>query len=299
LAGKEKILVVILGPTASGKTGASIELALKLGTEIISADSRQFYREMNIGTAKPDPEQLGQVRHHFIGQLSVTENYSAAQFESEALEALSGIFNKHDHAVMVGGSGLYINAVCHGIDELPDPDPELRQQLKDDLAAYGITYLQDRLKVLDPEFYKIVDLSNPKRLLRALEVSLMTGTPYSTFRKNTSKDREFRIMKIGVDLPRDILNERINLRVDQMVAKGLVEEVRSLAAFRDLNALNTVGYKEIFEYLDGKCRLEESIEKIKTNTRRYAKRQMTWFRKDKDILWLEKWEDINLRLKAL
>jgi len=294
LGSKEKILVVILGPTASGKTGASIELALELGTEVLSADSRQFYREMNIGTARPDAEQLGQVRHHFIGQLSVTENYSAAQFESEALEVLNRIFEKNDHAVMVGGSGLYINAVCHGIDELPDPDPELRQQLKDELEAYGIRHLQDKLKEADPEYYKAVDLSNPKRLLRTLEVCLMTGSPYSTFRKNTSKKRDFRIMKIGVDLPRDILNERINHRVDQMVEKGLVEEVSSLLAFRHLNALNTVGYKEIFEYFDGKYRLDEAIEKIKTNTRRYAKTQMTWFRKDKDILWLKKWEDISL-----
>ncbi len=263
----------------------AIRMAQGLGTEIISADSRQFYRELKIGTASPTQEELAIVPHHFVGHLGVTEYYNASSFERDVLAFLGAYFQSHEMAIMVGGSGLYIDAVCQGIDELPDPDELLRNSLKQELAEMGLGHMQERLKVLDPAYYASVDLNNPNRILRALEVCIMTGQPFSALRKNVPMERDFDAIKIGLTRPREELVEIIHHRVDRMIEDGLVEEVRSLMPFRNQNALNTVGYKEIFQYLEGNWTLEKAIEKIKTNTRRYAKRQMTWFRKDKEIQW--------------
>jgi tRNA dimethylallyltransferase len=289
---KNNTLIVILGPTASGKTDIAIRLAERLGTEIISADSRQFYKEMRIGTAKPEDRQLSRVRHYFIGNLSVTDYYNVARYETEALETLKKIYRQHKYAVMVGGSGLYIDAVCKGIDELPDPDPELRDHLRKELKEKGINHLQNTLKELDPEYFSMVDINNPNRIIRALEVCKMTGRPYSTFRTSRAKKRDFNIRKFGVDITRQELNQRISDRVDRMMESGLLKEVSSLYHYCHLNALNTVGYRELFEYLDGKGDLNQAVNKIKTNTRRYAKRQMTWFKKDNEVNWLQSWEDL-------
>jgi tRNA dimethylallyltransferase len=283
---KVNTLLIILGPTASGKTDLAIKAAKWLGTEIISADSRQFYRELSIGTAKPSPEQLAEVKHHFIGNISVTEKCNISRFEQDVTRLLEKLFLSHNTVVMTGGSGLYIDAVCFGIDEQPEHDPAIRQILTMDYKARGIEYLRSELFRLDPAYYQQVDLSNPQRLMRALEVCLMTGKPYSSYRKGKQKERNFRIVKIGIDISREELVNRINHRIDDMMSGGLLEEARANMPFRYLNALNTVGYKEMFEYLDGKCSLEEAVEKIRINTRRYAKRQMTWFRKDPEIKWI-------------
>lgn len=280
-----KSLIVICGPTAVGKTAISIKIAKALNTEIISADSRQFYRELKIGVASPGKVELKSVKHHFIGHLSVTDYYNVSRFENDIIGFLDNYFKSNNHALMVGGSGLYIDAVSKGIDFLPDPDDDLRKNLKIKLTEQGLEPLKQELKKLDPDYYLVVDLQNPNRILRALEVCLMTGKPYSSFRIRNIKPRNFNIIKIGLDRPRAELFERIEKRVDQMIASGLVEEVKSLRKFRNLNSLNTVGYKEIFYYLDGNCSLTEAINKIKINTRRYAKRQLTWFKKDNAITW--------------
>jgi len=282
-----KYLVVIAGPTAVGKTDVAIELANEWNSEILSADSRQFYREMSIGTAKPDPLQLARVKHHFIDQLSVHDYFNASLFETEVLQLLKSLFIKHNIVFMVGGSGLYIDAVCNGIDDFPDPKPELRSYLKGIYLADGIVKLQEMLFELDPEYYKSVDINNPNRLLRALEVCNTTGKKFSDQRLKSMKKRDFEIVKIGLNLPRPELFSRIELRVDQMIETGLVEEVKNLLPFRHLNALNTVGYKEIFEYLDSKITLQQAIINIKTNTRRYAKRQLTWFNRTGEYTWFE------------
>lgn len=282
---RNRLLVVLAGPTAVGKTDVAIELAQRFGTEIISADSRQFYKEMNIGTAVPSAEELALVPHHFIGHLSIHDPYDVSRFEREALQKLEDLFAKHKFVIMAGGSGLYINAVCQGFDELPDKDPDLRKELEDLLDKEGIRSLQEKLKQLDPEFYEKVDKNNPKRLLRAVEVCLITGKPYSQFRKGGVKSRPFRVLKIALNREREELFARIAARADQMMAAGLLEEVRSLMPYRHLNALNTVGYKELFDYLDGNRTLEQTITDIKTNTRRYAKRQLTWFKNDPEYLW--------------
>ena len=287
-------LVVLLGPTASGKTTLGIGLAQWHNTEVISADSRQVYREMNIGTAKPSPQQLQMVTHHLIGHVSVTETYNAGRFEKEALAILSRLFITRPFALLVGGTGLYINAICHGLDELPESDPGLRQKLKELYHAHGIGYLQEELLRSDPDYFQVVDIHNPARLMRALEVSMVTGRPYSSFRKGHIAMRNFEIVKIGLEIPREELIRRINHRVDHMMQEGLLEEVISLLPFRAANALNTVGYTELFDYLDGKSSLEEAVEKIKINTRRYAKRQMTWFRKDKEIAWFDPMEEDSI-----
>ena len=289
-------LIVILGPTASGKTDLAIKIAKSFGTEIISADSRQFYRELCIGTAKPSEEQLAQVEHHFIGHISITEEYNISRFEQDAILLLEQLFNKHQAVVMTGGSGLYIDAVCNGIDDQPEHDPEIRRQLNAEYKLSGIKYLQDELLRLDPAYYEVVDRSNPHRLMRAIEVYMITGKPYSFFRKGRQKERNFKVVKFGIQIPREELITRINRRVDQMIADGLIEEAKANYTYRRQNALNTVGYKEIFEYLDGNCALEEAVEKIKINTRRYAKRQMTWFRKDPDIIWIKP-ENLNERIR--
>ena len=278
-------LLVILGPTAIGKTKLAIDIAKTFDAEIISADSRQFYKELKIGVAAPTDEELKVVKHHFVGNLSINEYYNVSKFENEVLEFLNGYFQNKRYAVMASGSGLYIDAVCKGIDELPDPDDNLRRQLKKTLKNNGLESLLKQLEQLDPEYYKIVDLNNPNRIMRALEVCLKTGKTYTSLRNNKPKKRDFEIIKIGLNRPREELFEIIENRVDKMIEQGLPDEVKGLWKYKNLNALNTVGYKEIFDYFDGNCTLDQAIEKIKTNTRRYAKRQLTWFKKDKSIHW--------------
>lgn len=281
----ENSLIVILGPTAIGKTSLSINLAKQFKTEIISSDSRQFYKEMSIGTAKPSKEELASAKHHFIENLSISDYYNVSKFEEEALFCLKKIFKKNKYAIMVGGSGLYINALCNGIDELPDPDEALREELKNLFKNEGIDALKLKLQKLDPEYYSIVDKANPKRLLRALEVCISTDKKYSSLRKQKSKKRDFNIIKIGLTIERKKLCERINNRVDIMMESGLLDEAKKLYPHKKLNSLNTVGYKELFDYFDGEISLERAVENIKTNSRRYAKRQMTWFKKDETIKW--------------
>lgn len=280
-------LIVIAGPTAVGKTDVAIQFAKHFQTEIISGDSRQFYSELTIGTAKPDLQKLNEVKHHLIGNLSIQEYYNVSRFEIDVLQILTRLFQKHQVAFLVGGSGLYIDAVCNGIDDFPDPDPELRRFLKGIYQDEGIVKLQEMLKSSDPEYYAIMDVNNPNRLLRALEVCNTTGKTFTEQRLNSKKERDFNIIKIGLNLPRPELFNRIETRVDQMIAMGLIQEVESLLAFRHLNALNTVGYKEIFAYLDSKITLAQAIENIKTNTRRYAKRQLTWFSRTDEYTWFE------------
>ncbi len=280
-------LIVVLGPTGIGKSAISIQLAKHLHCDIISADSRQIFKELAIGTAVPSPEELSQVRHHLIQHKSISDFYSASQFETEVGQLLPALFSKNHCAILTGGSMLYLDAVCKGIDDIPDVDHDLREQL---IAVYkekGIEHLRLQLKTLDPEYYAIVDLKNPKRLLHALEICLMTGRTYTSFRTNTKKERPYQIIKIGLNQDREKLYARINQRVDKMIAEGLVDEVRSVYPQKHLNSLNTVGYKEIFLYLDGKCTLDEAIDRIKCNSRKYARKQLTWFRRDLEINWFE------------
>ena len=282
---KKKHLIVLVGPTAVGKTALGIDLAKYFETEIVSADSRQMYRELHIGTASPSDLELSLAKHHFIKNRSVTDYYNASMFEFEVLDLLETLFQQFDVVLMVGGSTLYIDALCQGIDDLPAADLKLRGQLMEKYRAEGIEFLRNQLRILDPEHYTKVDLRNPSRMMKAIEVSLMTGRPYSAFLTSTKKDRDFNIIKIGINRERAELFERINRRVDQMISDGLVDEVKSLAQYRNTNALKTVGYREIFEYLDGSISLDQAIEQIKTNTRRYAKRQITWFSRDKEMPW--------------
>lgn len=279
-------LFVIAGPTAVGKTSVAIDVALHFNSEIISADSRQFFRELKIGTARPSDQQLALVKHHFIGNLSIADDYNVSRYESEVLSLLPDLFDKRQVMVMTGGAGLYIKAVCEGIDVLPDADPALRESLQVKLESGGLASMRAMLQKLDPEYYRIVDPANPTRIIRALEVCLSTGKPYSGFRKKESAKRDFQIIKIGLDLPRPLLHRNINQRVDQMMADGLEQEASEFYPQRHLNALNTVGYRELFDYFDGSCTLAEAVEKIKTNTRRYARRQLTWFHKDPDFTWM-------------
>jgi len=281
----QKTVYFVVGPTAVGKTNFAICLAQYLGTEIVSADSRQFFREMNIGTACPSSEELKLVKHHLIGNLSIHDSYNVSAYESDALGLTDKILTDFGSAVVVGGSGLYLDALAYGIDDLPDASSDLRMELASLFDKEGITALQKRLELLDPVFYAQIDKQNPKRLLRALEVCMSTGKPYSEFRMGQKKTRPFTIRWIGLEQERSLLNERINLRVDKMLEAGLLNEVEQLYPYKDLNALNTVGYKEFFTWMDGKESLEWAIEKVKTNSRRYAKRQMTWFRKNNDIVW--------------
>ncbi len=295
---KNKTLIVIAGPTAVGKTSFSIELAKMLGTEIVSSDSRQFYKEISIGTAKPTKEELARVKHHFINSLSIDEYYNVSRFEREVLDLLDELFLTYDYVVMTGGSGLYIDTVCKGIDELPDADESLRNLLKRRYKEEGLENLLDELKALDPEFYEEVDQDNPNRVLRALEVIRGTGKKYSELRKQPAKERPFNILKFCLNHEREELFERISLRVDQMVKEGLIDEVKSQLPNRHLNALNTVGYKEIFQYLDGNISLEQALTDLKTNTRRYAKRQITWFKRDPAYVWVHP-NDINKVLEVI
>jgi tRNA dimethylallyltransferase len=280
-----KTLIVILGPTGIGKTDLSIDIAKYYNAEIVSSDSRQIYKELKIGTAVPSELQLSIVKHHFISNKSIYDYYNASMFEFEVIDLLNKLFIDHDEVIMTGGSGLYINAVCDGIDELPTIDEQLREDLRKKFNTEGIESLRKQLKLLDPEYYKSVDLKNPKRLLKALEVSLMTGKPYSSLLSKTKKKRDFSIVKIGLMRDRDQLYERINKRVDIMVNDGLVEEAKMYFKDRDLNSLNTVGYKELFQYFDGSICLDKAIELIKRNSRRYAKRQISWFKRDSEINW--------------
>ena len=283
----KKFLVVVAGPTASGKTSLAIELALHFKTEIISCDSRQFFKELTIGTAKPTGEQLKKVKHHFINSLFASEEYHAGQFEEDALKLLDKLFKAKDVVIMTGGSGLYIEAVCSGFDHLPERDETLRSELKEILSSQGIGALQEKLKTLDEEYFARVDINNPQRLMRAVEVCILTGKKYSQLRQHKTAERNFSVIKIGVDVERGLLYERINKRADEMITHGLLDEAKSVYKFRKANALQTVGYKELFDYIDGKISLEEAVELIKRNTRRYAKRQLTWFKKDKEFIWFK------------
>lgn len=282
-----KTLIVIAGPTAIGKTALAIKLAKFYNTEIVSADSRQFYREMDIGTAKPSAEELNSVKHHFINSHSIQDPFTVGNYEKQVMKLLERLFIEHDQVILAGGSGLFINSVCNGFDELPVAAEETRERLNLLFNEKGIEYLQERLKKADPVYFAEVDINNPQRIIRALEVYESTGKAFSTYRSKSSKKRPFNIIKIGLNTRRDKLYQQINLRVDQMIEKGLIEEVISLISFRDLNALNTVGYTEIFNYLDGDYSKDEAIEKIKQNTRRFAKRQLTWFKKSGDMMWFE------------
>lgn len=283
----KKTLFVLLGPTSIGKTNISIELAKQFNTEIISADSRQIYKELSIGTATPDPHQLNTVKHYLIQTHSIHNYYNASNYETDALFAINTVFEKKDVAILTGGSMMYIDVVCNGIDDLPTIDENIRKDVIARFEKFGLEYLRLELKKIDPEYYAQVDLKNPKRILHALEIFYTTGTKYSTLRTNQKKTRDFAIVKIGLNTERTILHSRINERVIQMIASGLVEEARSVYPFRKLNSLNTVGYKELFDYFDGLISLEDAIELIKRNTRRYARRQLTWFRKDNTITWFE------------
>ena len=290
----KNFLIVLLGPTGVGKTDISVDIARHFNCEIISADSRQFFMEMSIGTALPTKLQLKTIRHHFIKFLSVKDYYSSSLFERDVLELLPELFSKKNIVLMSGGSGLYIDAVCIGIDDIPDVDPFIREKYLARYREEGIEGLRSSLKLLDPEHYAKVDLKNYKRIIRALEICETTGSPYSSFLKKQKRERDFGIIKIGLERHRDDLYKRINSRVDDMVRMGLEDEARILYTLRNLNALNGVGYREFFDFIDGKISKEEAIELIKRNSRRYAKRQLTWWGKDKDIRWFhpEKIEEI-------
>jgi len=292
------LLIVILGPTGIGKTEVAIKVATELDTCIISADSRQVFKELNIGTAVPSPSQLKKIKHYFIQHKSIHDYYSASIYEQEVISLLKKQFPVKEKIIIVGGSGLYIDAVCEGIDDIPDVDPEIRKKVEEKLNSEGVSSLRNDLRLLDPESYKKVDLKNPKRIQRAVEICLSTGKPYSSFLTDKNKKRNFKVLKIGLNKEREELYEKINNRVEKMVKAGLVEEARMLYQYRNLNSLNTVGYKELFDHFDGKINLDESIELIKRNTRRYAKRQLTWFLKDKNIHWFEP-SDINKILELI
>lgn len=280
-----KKLIVLLGPTASGKTSLSIEIAQKLNTEILSCDSRQFYKELKIGAAPPSKEELAIVNHHFIHHLSINENYSIGQFEKDAIKKITELFKAHNYLLLVGGSGLYIDAICNGIDNIPNISNNVREKINNEYEKNGITWLQEKIKIIDPDFYKSADINNPQRLKRCYEVFHQTGKRFSTFHKKEKKKRNFEIIKIGIKTDREQLYKKINTRVDKMIKNGLVNEAELLKKFRKKNALNTVGYKELFKFFDQNIELDIAIEEIKKNTRRLAKRQLTWFRKDKNINW--------------
>ena len=278
-------LIVITGPTAVGKTELCMELAQWLNIPIINADSRQMFRELKIGTAAPTDKQLQQVRHYFVGNLSISDYYSASMYEQDVNKLLAELFTTSNYALLTGGSMMYIDAVCNGIDDIPTVDVTTRQLMKQRLAEEGLEALVEELKQLDPEHYEVVDRQNPRRVVHALEICHMTGKTYTSFRKAEKKQHPFQIVKIGLNRDRSELYERINLRVDKMIQNGLVEEARNLTSYRHANALNTLGYKEIFNYFDGIWSLEEAIERIKGNTRRYARKQLTWFKRDATMRW--------------
>lgn len=282
-----KTLIVIVGPTAAGKTELAIAVAKKFHTEIISADARQFFSDLNIGVSRPTAQQLSEVKHHFIAFRSVTDEYTAGEFGRDALKCLEKIFKKHHVAVMAGGSGLYVKAVCEGLDEVPRSDKTVRAQLEKELKEKGLKPLQDELKKADPAYCRSADVKNPRRVLRALEVYRTSGKPFSSFHRAEKQKRNFQIIKVGLTMERAKLYERISQRVDAMLEQGLLEEARRLLPLKHLKALQTPGYQELFDYLEGKTNLASAVSLIKQNTRNYAKRQLTWFRKDKDVKWFE------------
>lgn len=280
-----KSLIVVTGPTAVGKTALCLDLARHYGIPVINADSRQIFRDMKIGTAAPAEAELRQVRHYFVGELGLDEYYSASMYEQQVMELLPKLFKDSCHALLAGGSMMYIDAVCNGIDDIPTVDDATRTLMKQRLADEGLEALCEELYRLDPEHWAIVDRKNPRRVVHALEICHMTGRTYTSFRKKELRERPFRIVKIGLNRPREELYERINRRVDQMMVQGLLDEARRLLPFRHLNALNTVGYKEMFACLDGIWTLDEAVERMKGNTRRYARKQLTWFKRDPMVRW--------------
>ncbi len=284
---QRNFLIVVLGPTAIGKTALSIKIANYYNSDILSADSRQFYNEMQVGTAVPEPEELEAANHHFIQNRSIFENYNVGDFEVDALNCLHTLFEKHHIQVMVGGSGLYLNAVVNGLDNFPKVDGKIRDELNARLASEGLESLQNQLKELDELSYHDIAIDNPQRLIRALEICIGTNQPYSSFKTNSKKERDFETIKIGLTADREILYDRINRRVDVMIQNGLLEEAKALLPHKNLNALQTVGYRELFAYFEGNTDKDFAVSEIKKNTRRFAKRQLTWFRKDQDINWFD------------
>jgi len=280
-------LIIVLGPTGVGKSEISIQLAKHYHSEIISADSRQFFRELSIGTAVPSPDDLKIAPHHFIQNKSIHDYYNVSEYETEALQLINELFAKVNPVILAGGSMLYVDTICNGIDDIPTVDTEIRDEVIDWYEKNGIDSLRKRLLEIDPEYYRIVDLNNPKRMLHAVEIHQMTGLPFTSFRKKTVRQRPFRMIKIGINQDRKVLYDRINQRVLQMMDAGLLEEAKTVYPYRKLNSLNTVGYKELFSYLDGNCSLDEAIDLIQRNTRKYARKQLTWFRRDQQIKWFE------------
>lgn len=296
-----KTLVVIAGPTASGKTAFSIALAKALDTVIISADSRQFYKEMSIGTAAPTPDELSQVKHYNVHNISIEDKYDVAEYEKDVLNLLNTLFKEHDFVILTGGSGLFIDAVCNGIDEMPDITAETRGKVENLYCEGGLRALQNAVQQLDPEYFSIVDQQNPRRLQRALEVCLQTGKTFTSYRQRQAAPREFNIIKFALLWDRETLNQRIDMRVDLMMEQGLMAEAQNLYPMRHLNALNTVGYKELFAYFDGDCTLKEAVEQIKIHTHQYAKRQMTWLHKDDSYIWVKpnELDKVIVQIKSL
>ena len=280
-----KTLIVIVGPTGVGKTALCLEVAERLGTFIINADSRQIFSDIPIGTAAPTAEEQKRVKHFFVGKLHINDYYNASMFENDVIELLDKLFGEKDNIIMSGGSMMYVDAVCNGIDDIPSVNENIRQQVKSLYETDGLDIIKEKLKKLDPEYFEIVDKNNPKRVIHALEICLSTGKTYTSFRTNTKKERSFRIIKIGLNRDRDELYSRIDKRVDLMIENGLMEEAQQMYPYKELNSLNTVGYKELFNYFDGNCTLDEAIFKIKSNTHKYCRKQLTWFKRDKDIHW--------------
>lgn len=291
---ENKKLVVVVGPTAVGKTGVAIQIARHLVTEIISADSRQIFKELAIGTAKPTETELSEVRHHFISSHSIQEDYDAASFGSDALAKVKTLFEKYDHVVVCGGSGLYVKGMLEGFDDIPEVPDDVRDQLIEEFETKGLLWLQNKMRALDPEHFKKIDQKNPVRLMRALEVKISTGRSISDFQVSTKKQHDFQVVKIGLELERSVLYKRIDDRMDQMILAGLFQEAEQFYPFRHLNALQTVGYREIFDYLDGQYNREEAVRLLKRNSRRYAKRQLTWFKRDDEIKWFKPGELDNM-----
>lgn len=289
----DKWLISIVGPTGIGKTALAIKLAQYFDTEIISADSRQFFKEMTIGTAVPSVEELGAAKHHFIQNISIFDEYSVGDFEREAISLLHDIFQEKDIVIMVGGSGLYIDAISEGLDKFPEVDPNIRTQLNQHMEDEGISVLQKQLSALDPDYYHKVDIENPHRLIRALEICLGTGKPFSSFLNQEKAPRDFKTFSLGIDAERSIIYDRINQRVEQMIEDGLLAEAKTLESHKSLNALQTVGYRELFRYFEGEWTLDFAISEIKKNTRRFAKRQLTWFKKNENIVWVDYQTDIQ------
>ena len=295
---KRPTLLVMLGPTGVGKTNISLLMAEHLGCPIVSSDSRQFYRELKIGTAAPTAGQLGRVKHYFIGTHSIHDEYNAGQYEKDAIQLLDELFKKYPVVMLVGGSMMYIDAICNGMDDIPTVDPETRAFWQKEYADFGLKYIQNELERLDPLYFNHVDILNPKRILHALEICTVTGQPYSNLRTGQRKLRDFNILKIGLNRPRPELYERINARVDEMMAEGLLQEAERFYQYKTLNTLNTVGYKEIYEYMDGNCTLDFAVNMIKQDSRRYAKRQMTWFNRDKEIMWFHP-EELESKIELI